>query len=71
MPAKKSKNSNRKGKNKGKSRQASNANVSRPTLILRDHLMITQNVSGVNIKQINLAPTLSAFLAASVQARFY
>lgn len=42
-----------------------------PTLRLRDHLMITQNVTGVNVKQINISPTLSSFAAASTQARFY
>jgi len=33
--------------------------------------MISQNVSGVNTKQINLSPTLSSFVAASAQAKYY
>jgi len=33
--------------------------------------MINQNITGSNIKQINIAPTLSAFSAATVQAGFY
>jgi hypothetical protein len=43
----------------------------RPTLVMHDHLMITQNVTGVNIKQINLAFTLSNFPNALVQSAYY
>jgi len=43
----------------------------RPTLVLRDHLMINQNITGTNVKQINIAPVLSSFAAATVQAGFY
>jgi len=33
--------------------------------------MISQNISAVNLKQINIAPTLSIFPAAANQAKFY
>jgi len=33
--------------------------------------MITQNVTGVNLKQINISPVLSSFAAALTQAKFY
>jgi len=33
--------------------------------------MINQNISGVNVKQINISPVLSSFSAAAVQAGFY
>lgn len=33
--------------------------------------MINQNITGVNVKQINIAPVLSSFSAATVQAGFY
>jgi hypothetical protein len=34
---------------------------SRPTLVLKAHALINQNISGVNAKQINIIPTLSIF----------
>lgn len=41
----------------------------RPTLVLKAHALIAQNISGVNIKQINIAPTASIF-GADVIAQF-
>ena len=43
----------------------------RPTLVLKGHVMISQNITAVNLKQINIAPTLSIFPAAANQAKFY
>lgn len=45
--------------NNGNSQGARNNNGNRPTLVLRPHLLITQNVTSVNLKQINVIPTLS------------
>lgn len=39
---------------------------SRPTLTLKAHTLISQNITGVNAKQINIAPTFSVF-GADVQ----
>jgi len=33
----------------------------RPTLILRGHTQISNTLTGVNVKQINIIPTLSVF----------
>jgi hypothetical protein len=33
----------------------------RPTLILKAHALINQNITGVNAKQINIAPSASVF----------
>jgi len=33
--------------------------------------MITTNINGVNLKQVNVAPTLSNFPVAANQAKFY
>jgi len=35
--------------------------VGRPTLILKAHALINQNITGVNVKQINIAPSVSIF----------
>ena len=42
-----------------------------PTLVMKDHLMISQNVTAVNLKQINLAFTLANFPNALVQSSYY
>jgi len=42
-----------------------------PTLVLKGHLMISTNINAVNLKQINIAPTLSNFPTAANQAKFY
>jgi hypothetical protein len=34
-----------------------------PTLVLRTHTLINQNITGVNIKQVNIIPTASIFSA--------
>jgi len=38
-------------------------NGNQPTLVLKAHALITQNITGVNVKQINIIPTLSIFNA--------
>lgn len=48
----------RKGKRSGKLNSAH-----RPTLILKGRYAITQNLTGVNVKQINIIPTLSTLSA--------
>lgn len=46
--------------------------VSKPTLVLRAHTLIAQNVTGVNIKQINIAPSLQVFGGdVLAQARYF
>jgi hypothetical protein len=43
-----------------------------PTLKLKAHALISQNITGVNIKQINIAPTLSIFGADVLeQAKYF
>jgi len=75
------KNANRKQKRQGRKSKKSNSNGNpfissagknpHPTLVLKGHLMINQTVNGVNLKQINVAPTLSNFPTAANQAKFY
>jgi len=43
----------------------------KPTLVLDTHLMISQNVTGTNLKQVNITPSLSSFPKAVEQAAFY
>jgi hypothetical protein len=45
--------------------------VSKPTLVLKSHIMINQNLNSVNVKQINIAPTLSSFPIADGQRKYY
>lgn len=43
----------------------------KPTLILKAHALISSNVTGVNVKQINITPTLSDFNLDVVQQAKY
>jgi hypothetical protein len=73
MPQKHKRPRNRKMKgpprnNRGKTRQRRKNNNggrrgSRPTLVLKAHALISQSITAVNIKQINIAPTASIFPA--------
>jgi hypothetical protein len=58
------KNANR-GKNRPKRSQNRDFDFSgargKPTLVLKAHALVSQNISGVNVKQINIAPTASVF----------
>jgi hypothetical protein len=58
---------------KGKDRGSSDfsGGRGRPTLMLKGHLMINQNVTSVNVKQINIAPTLSSFPIPDGQRKYY
>jgi len=44
-------------------RRRSNGRKLRPTLVVKAHALISQSITSVNVKQINIAPTVSAFPA--------
>jgi len=45
---------------------------SRPTLVLKGRYLIAQNITGVNVKQINIIPTLSTLSADVIsEAAFF
>lgn len=57
-PAKRNK---RKQKPPGSLPQGMPRGMGRPTLVLKAHALIANSVSNVNLKQINIVPTLSIF----------
>jgi hypothetical protein len=70
MPSKKNSRPNRKKKKNSQRQKVKQGNRrprrqpssgGRPTLILKAKALVNQNISLVNVKQINIAPTVSIF----------